>query len=527
MPVFGRTALAVVSFLLCFQYDACAQSRSTSASALEAPGKVVAQSDRASQIRVDLGDNPSPGLIEPGRDLQAAPAVNATASKKKSSKAKKNKSAEETTQVQAPAPVAPPAPKGEPYDLGKAVGTALDRNPRIVAAQEQIERDKRLWYASIGQGLPTAKVGYGYQHLEPPRVAGTGPTRTDDQYFLYFKVENQLFNGFKDLNSAFKADLQRGRSEANFNNEELSLIQTVQQNFFSLLQAREDIRSAKDSVERLKSQLQVTQAFYDVGLKPRLDVLTAEVDLATAENTLVQNENTYATQVARLNTLLDQPLDAAIDYQGELIYTPFSLTIDQCLDEAMKNRPDLMIFRKLTQIAEKDKEIAGGDLLPKLLGSWEWRQFGSRGDLQGDAITELNRYDQWTLTAAVEWQIFDFGANFFKWRAALHAMKVAMAQEANTRLEAVNDVKAKHLKIGETAKRITVAKKGVEQAREGYRMAVARYQAQVGTNTEVLDSQSRLTSAEASLTQALVGYRTALANLYTAIGRKNPKVESQ
>jgi len=65
----------------------------------------------------------------------------------------------------------------------------------------------------------------------------------------------------------------------------------------------------------------------------------------------------------------------------------------------------------------------------------------------------------------------------------------------------------------------------VEAARESYRMALARYQAQVGTNTDVLDAQAKVSSSEASLSQALSDYQTALSNLYVAMGEKNPPLE--
>jgi len=95
------------------------------------------------------------------------------------------------------------------------------------------------------------------------------------------------------------------------------------------------------------------------------------------------------------------------------------------------------------------------------------------------------------------------------------------ADEETLRLDAQYDVKSRHLKIAEAAKRIKVSRKAVEQGKEGYRMAVARYQAQVGTNTDVLDAQSRLTSAEADLTSALADYQLALANLYVSMGEEN------
>ena len=80
------------------------------------------------------------------------------------------------------------------------------------------------------------------------------------------------------------------------------------------------------------------------------------------------------------------------------------------------------------------------------------------------------------------------------------------------------------LQIDETEKRIAAAKQGLIAAKESYRMAVARYEAQVGTNTDVLDAQSAQTLAEASVNGALSAYERAVAGLYGAIGEKNPEL---
>ena len=95
-------------------------------------------------------------------------------------------------------------------------------------------------------------------------------------------------------------------------------------------------------------------------------------------------------------------------------------------------------------------------------------------------------------------------------------------ETAELRLEISFAVKSLHLKLEEASARIAVARKALEEAREGFRIAQARYQAQVGTNTDVLDAQARLTRGEADLTEALVDYQLALARLFTARGEQNP-----
>ncbi|MFW6004858.1 MAG: TolC family protein, partial [Desulfonatronovibrionaceae bacterium] len=53
-----------------------------------------------------------------------------------------------------------------------------------------------------------------------------------------------------------------------------------------------------------------------------------------------------------------------------------------------------------------------------------------------------------------------------------------------------------------------------------------RYEAQVGTNTDVLDAQAKLSGAEANLIQARADYLKALASLYNSMGEKNISLSS-
>ena len=113
------------------------------------------------------------------------------------------------------------------------------------------------------------------------------------------------------------------------------------------------------------------------------------------------------------------------------------------------------------------------------------------------------------------------GSDYFDLKRASETVKQVQAELENTRLNAGFEVKRSLLNIQEAADRINVARKSVAAAEEAYRMAVARYQAQVGTNTDVLNAQERLTSSEAQLSLALADHGTAISALYVAMGEKN------
>ena len=412
------------------------------------------------------------------------------------------------------------------YDMEQAVRQALEANPGMEAARHDLLGAEEGRKSARGAFLPSATVTYGYTRYDHKKPNKHTPTSDDDVFGATFNVHQDLFTGFNILSTYQKAELSKENAQEKVRYTELALITNVQQNFLSLLKAREDVRSAHDSVTRLKEQLKVTQAFYDVGLKPRLDVLQAEVDLARAEDTLIAAQNSVETQIVRLNTLLGLEVNADVDYEGDLNYQPFTMKIDDALERAYKDRPDLVMAAKSVEIAMKDKKIAYSALYPHLGADFDWNTSGDHFIPAGDQYSKTE-YSSWSVGLAASWKFWDWGKTYYAGQQAEQNVASLLRTADDTRQEAAYEVTANHLSIRKAAESIRVNKKALEAAQESYRMAVARYQAQVGTNTDVLDAQERLTAAEASLTTALADYKLALSKLYSSIGEQNPSLLSQ
>jgi len=402
------------------------------------------------------------------------------------------------------------------FDMERCVKRALSLNPNMTAIRAQLQGSKFGTRSSVGNFLPALSGSYGWTHYDR-KYATTGKY---SDWGASVNVSQPVFRGFNLLATWQKAELTEESNEASLTNVELSLIASVQSNFLSLLKARMDVKSGEDSVARLESQLKVISAFYEVGLKPKAEVLDAEVDLATSKQDLLTARNAVSTRIAQLNTLLNIPLQSQVDYVGELTNTPFDLTLQQCLDRAYTGRPDLVIGKKSVEIAQKDSTIAASSFYPQVNADWNYYDKGVDGGLSKGTYPHASK-EYWTAGVTASMSIFQWGADYYDYKKYEETVKQVEAQLEDTRLNAGFEVKQALLNINEAADRITVAKKSVEAAEEAYRMAVARYQAQVGTNTDVLNAQARLTTSEAQLSQALADYGTAISTLYVAMGENN------
>ena len=431
------------------------------------------------------------------------------------------------------------------FDLEKSVVRSLEANPQMQSAKQQIYGAQEGVRSATAAFAPTATVtafsrtANTNTPLSVTQVSPTGDSLGISQSSKWYQsylvnldlnVNQPLFTGFKLLSSYQKSKLAKDQADATFRRTELVLIRTVQTAFLTLLKARSDVKSNDDAVARLKSQLQVTRAFYDVGLRPRLDVLQAEADLATAEQGLLAAQNSVEVQLAQLNSLLNIPLEEQINYVGQLVYAPNRITLQQALDEAYKARPDITIALKSVEMAQKDATIALSPMLPQLSANYDYIRQSDHLDFRSSNVPSSSsgfytERHQFQLTAT--WKAWDWGGTLFNYRQANDNTKKLQADLARLRLDIGAEVKTSYLNIQDAAKRIAVARVGLDAANEGYRQAVARYQAQVGTNTDVLDAQARVSKAESQLTQGLTDYQTAVANLYVSMGRKNLNLSVQ
>ncbi len=416
----------------------------------------------------------------------------------------------------------PPAPAGS-FTMGRAVRHALDFNPSLGAAEAEAKASREGSKAALGELFPGFRTGYSYgyarQTRDPSMAASRQPSR--GTYTWSVEVSQILFDGFNTLGTYQKQTLQAESDRAALRQSELEMTGSVQQAFISYLCALENVRSQSESVARLQDQLAITAAFHEVGLRPRLDVLQAQVELGDAQRELITLENTRDTTRAELNTYLGYASTDKVSYEGALVTRPFDRTLEQCLETAYKLRPDLYVGYKAVEMAVKDRLIARSGFYPQVEAYYNITSTGNTPDMQR-AGSNSSRSTTWEVGATLSWEVFHWGTTYFSDQQAGWQVAKARSQARNLLLNAGFQVKENFLALREANKRIDVARQNVAHAREAYEAALAQYREQVGTNFDVLDASSNLLTAQVELTTARGDYLTALSKLYVALGEFHP-----
>ena len=287
---------------------------------------------------------------------------------------------------------------------------------------------------------------------------------------------------------------------------------TVTNGYYTVLQADDMQVLARESVARLEEHLKNVKAQYDVGVVAKVDVLRSEVELANAQQNLIKAENAYKISEANFNKIIGLPLATNLFLEDTLNYVPYDKDLNYCLDYASKNRPELEQAKQGVQAARGQVRAARSGYQPQISAfatqNWDTR----------DNHWAADEESTWSAGVNVSLTIFDTGVT----RSKAHAAKANYFSAEETYRDTVDavmlDVRSQYLNLREAEKRISTTEVAVSQAEEDYRIAQLRYQAGVGTNTDVLDAQVALTDAQTNYLQSVYDYNISKTNLETAIG---------
>ena len=413
---------------------------------------------------------------------------------------------------------------GKSIGMSDAVEHALRFNPGLGAQEAESRSSEEGRKSARGAFGPRLGVSYSATKTESKRDPSATMGTKNPKMGVYswgVEVTQPIFQGFRLLSTYQKAALQADSDKASLRKAELDMTEQVQTAFLEYLKAGENTRSMRDSLTRLREQLRIAQAYFEVGLSPRLDVLQAEVDVSEAESLLIEAENTQATALARLNTLLGFDATAVNTYTGTLKEVGFRYTLEQCLELAYRQRPDLYVAQKAVEIARKSQKEVQSDYYPQIEGYYSMTQSGNTPGMQRSGENG-SHVTNWEVGAQATWNVFEWGTTYYADKQAGWLVTKTRYEQENLKLEVGYDIKSKYLAVQEARKRIAVAQNSVAQATEAYNVALARYHEHVGTNFDVLDASANLTSAQSSLTGAKADYLTALSQIYVAMGEYHP-----
>ncbi|MBW4488886.1 MAG: TolC family protein [Trichocoleus desertorum ATA4-8-CV12] len=405
----------------------------------------------------------------------------------------------------------------QPITLQEAIALAERNTPSLQVARLNLERSRAALREAQAAYYPSVSAQADVTHQDSNQDNISQQPQLDDGDTASTSLSGTVGVSYDIFTSGRRSATIRAREtqvrsnelEVEVQREQLRL--DVTNNYYDLQQSDEQVRISRAAVETAQASLRDALALERAGVGTRFDVLRFQVDLANSQQDLTQalsDQRTARRQLAqRLNTTQSIDLAAADPVE---ISGLWNLSLEQSIVQAFKNRAELEQQLLQREINQQQRQIALSENRPQISAFLNT----SLQDQFDDDRDALRRY---SLGARVNWNLFDGGAARARARQEEINAEITENQFADTRNQVRLDVEQSFFNLQSNFENIQTASVALEQARESLRLARLRFQAGVGTQTDVISAQNELTRAEGNRLNAILNYNRALANLQRSI----------
>lgn len=438
--------------------------------------------------------------------------------------------------------------KNAVLNMKDCIELALQNSPKIKKARYNYGLSKgNLGIAKSGY-FPTLGVGTGYNVSE----SRTNRNNTSSNIYSAEASIKQLIWNFGKTNANIKMyNFDRIATLYDFEDIVLDTIFTVKTNYYGVLAAKATVDVNRANVQINERNYQRTKAYFDEGIKSKIDLVNAEVYLSDSKVTLVNSEKLYQNALVKLNNSMyiafapeyeientetfnfsnnyapvnlekiDEKKDLSnlpkevgnafltskvekINVLENYKFEPFPYTFEQAVNLAYKNRPDLKSFDATLNAVKEALKYTKREYLPEISAS---AGYGYRDKYNANSFNVgVN------LSSSVNIKGQKHKIDNAKIQVKMAENEIELAKQ-----DIYFEVQDLYINMVQLEKQIPLLAVKVKQTLENFELADGRYAVGLGDYIELQDAKVNYNNAQVNYVQTVYNYNVARANLEKAI----------
>lgn len=398
---------------------------------------------------------------------------------------------------------------GQIVTVDDCVKIALASHPSIISAQSSAEIYKTKIAQAWSAYFPRITVGGEYSRNDMLVTSFTPPSQRYNMFYLPTVSANlKLFDFGK---TKAEADLAKKTYEASEDNVQKSIndvIFNVKKSYYNLLYAMQQERVMTDSVHDFQVHLEQANAFYRIGTKAKIDVLTAEYNLGKAKLDLIKSKNSVKLAYANVNNAIGQPEFENYAIDENLETRTYEVALNDMLNTAFETRPEYLAAKKKVEGSKLLVKASRRAFLPDL-NAFASFQYGGKNPGKDTGYQIGGNFSYSNFNGLLVKKQLD---------EAKATAKKDVADLENTRQSVYLEVKQAYIDLQNAKDSIPVSQLAMMQAKEQYDLASGRYKVGLGDAVELKDAENTYRKAQLEYYSNLMNYNIAAANLERVTG---------
>ena len=439
--------------------------------------------------------------------------------------------------------------------LEECVNYAIKHNPNLAVGLQQIKAAE----SGIGQQKAsfaprlTARVNYNHLANSGSRIANT---HTDSIGFNA-GISQLIWDFGKTLAKINMAKYDTQSAQYDYDYDILNITYNVKMNYYNVLRSLANLDIYEQNVRINTLNFERTTAMFEEGLKSKIDVVNAEVNLADSKIQLVDAQKALATNVLALKNSMyysDEKhfivqntesfgflkadykkkiqsleeakpsevnlkknedglimLSSGIEHNDiiqDYEISPLKLTRQDAIDKALAYRPDLKSNRMLAKVQEESLKAIKRSYAPDLTADLSWgytkNESTYTSPLQvgvGMGLGSIN-------PVGIHYQVKQGEAYL---DIANHNVNIA-------KQDIYWEVQENYINMRQLERKIPLMSQKVKASLENFELADGRYSVGLNNYVELQDALANYNNAQLSFVQAVFEYNVARETLQKSMG---------
>jgi len=416
------------------------------------------------------------------------------------------------------------------YDLlANADVSASDTKSATLSRIEASQSNEQHFNFSFRQTIPTGgAVSLGWDNGRIESNAQIFETSTFFNSGFNFSYSQPLLRNLGRLateRGILIAQTNSRVSRQEFERQVTSTVQQVEDAYWTLVGAREQLVVAQQSLSLAKELNEHNRIQVEVGTMAPLELTQSQAAIASREEGIIRATSAIGDAEDQLRLLLNLPASGDLWSKAIVPTTPpetepvKAIDVAEAIRTAMAERPELRTNELQLAQAQLDAEYFRNQLKPSLNLNVNYGYSGV-GLTFSDAFNQVTGLDfrGWAAQLLLAYPIQNRSARAQSAIANLDVDRV-QTQVDQQKATIATEVRRAARAVETAAKQIDAARVAREFQEKNLDAEKKRYENGMSTSFQITQIQDQVTQARSDEVTATITYRTALAEYYRAIGR--------
>lgn len=439
--------------------------------------------------------------------------------------------------------------------LSDCVEYAISHNPNLFVSYEQIKASQ----AGIGEARSnyapklTGRVNYNHNNNNGTRIVNS----QENSIGFTAGISEMIWDFGRTQAKINMAKYDAESAQYDYDWDVLGVVYDVKINYYRVLSALANLDIYEQNVRIQTLNHERTKAMFDEGLKSKIDVVNAEVNLTDAKIQLVEGRNTLQTALITLKNSMfyqeDKPfivqntenfsflkadyrkkieslttikpsgegfkktedglimLTSGIEHNDiiqNFEFKPLTISKQEAINQALELRPDLKSNRMLVNVQEESLKAIKKQYAPEITGELTWGYTKSESTysspLQLGASIGLGSINP----MGIHYQVKE-GESYLD--IAYHNLNIS-------KTDIFWEVQTNYVNMRTLERKIPLMNSKVKATLENFELADGRYSVGLNNYVELQDALTNYNNSQLNFVEAVFNYNVARETLLKSMG---------